>query len=71
MLTVKDVAERLRISPSTVYHLVEGGALSCYRIGRGKGAIRFTEVQIEHFLESRKVEAGSLRPDFKFTHGRK
>lgn len=71
MLTVKEIAGRLRVSPSTVYNLVEEGRISCHRIGKGRGCIRFTEEQVEAFLQSCRVEAGTLRPGFTFTHNRK
>jgi excisionase family DNA binding protein len=71
VLTVKEVADRLRVSPSTVYSLVEGGRIPCYRIGTGRGSIRFTEAQVAEFLQACKVEAGSLRSGLRFTHRRK
>jgi excisionase family DNA binding protein len=70
VLTVKEVAERLRVSSSTVYNLVEEGRISCHRIGKGRGCIRFTEEQVEAFLQSCRVEAGALHPGFRFTHTR-
>ena len=45
MLKVNEVAERLRVSSSTVYNLVEEGRIACYRIGKGRGSIRFSEEQ--------------------------
>jgi excisionase family DNA binding protein len=70
VLTVKDVSKRLRVSPSTVYNLVEGGRISCHRIGKGRGSIRFTEAQVEAFLQACEVAAGGQRADSKFTHQR-
>lgn len=71
MLTVKEVAQRLRVSPSTVYNLVEGGRIAYHRIGKGRGSIRFSEEQVEAFLQASRVEAGTLRPGFRFTHSRR
>jgi excisionase family DNA binding protein len=71
MLTVNDVARRLRVSPSTVYNLVEGGHISCHRIGRGRGAIRFTEEQVQEFMHTCEVKSGSLPATARFSHGRK
>jgi excisionase family DNA binding protein len=71
LLLVKEVAERLRVSPSTVYNLVEEGRISCHRIGKGRGCIRFTEEQIEVFLQACRVEAGALHPGVTFTHTRR
>ena len=50
---MKQVAERLNVSPSTVYDLAASGKLSCHRIGsRGRGTLRFTEAQVEAYLAS-------------------
>ena len=55
-LTVKQVAERLSVSPKTVYDMVEKGRLRCIRIGR---AIRIrpsdlnTEVETPHYKHLR------------------
>jgi excisionase family DNA binding protein len=43
-LTVKQAAERLGVSPKTVYDLVEKGRLRCIRIGR---AIRIRPADLE------------------------
>ena len=50
LLTVKQVAERLTVSASCIYQLVETGRLSHHRIGVGRGAIRFSEQDIDDFL---------------------
>ena len=56
LLTVKDVAERLSVSTSLVYQLVESGKLPVHRIGNGRGAIRFSPQDIETYLEECRVE---------------
>jgi excisionase family DNA binding protein len=43
-LTVKQAAERLGVSPKTVYDLVEKGRLRCIRVGR---AIRIRPADLE------------------------
>ena len=48
MLRVKRVAERLSLSVSAVYALIESGALPHYKIG---GAIRVSEDQLKRFLD--------------------
>lgn len=53
MLTVRDVAERLRLSPSKVYELVAGRVLEHHKIG---GAIRVSEAQLDALLETTKRE---------------
>ena len=58
MLTVKQVAERLRISASLVYSWCEDKILPHYRMGgKGKrGKILIEEVALDAFLQSCKVE---------------
>lgn len=58
MLTVKQVAGRLRISASLVYGWCEDQMLPHYRMGgKGKrGKILIEETARNAFLESRKVE---------------
>ena len=38
LLKVRDTAERLNVTGSCVYQLVEAGKLPCRRIGAGRGA---------------------------------
>jgi excisionase family DNA binding protein len=49
LLTIRQVAERLAISRNLCYRLVSTGKLRAYRIG---GAIRFSEEQIQEYLDS-------------------
>jgi excisionase family DNA binding protein len=58
MLTVKQVAERLRISASLVYSWCEDRVLPHFRMGgKGKrGKILIEEAALDAFLQSRKVE---------------
>lgn len=51
-MTIKDVAQLLRVSPACVYELVGAGKLACYRIGKGRGTIRISDAQLEAFLRS-------------------
>ena len=55
LLTVRETAETLSVSPSLVYRLVSEGALRCFRIGRG--ALRFREEDIQEYLSQCVVEA--------------
>ena len=55
-LKVRDTAERLNVSESCVYQLVEAGKLACHRIGIGRGAIRISEEDIRQYLESCRYE---------------
>jgi excisionase family DNA binding protein len=70
VLTVKQVAARLRISASLVYSWCEDHMLPHYRMGgKGKrGKILIEEAVLDAFLQSRKVETGpcdSLALDLK------
>ena len=47
VLTVKEVAEYLRVTPKTVYQLVKQGALKSFRVGR---AVRFRRADVEDFV---------------------
>lgn len=59
LLTVRQTAEALSVSPSLVYRLASEGTLRCYRIGRG--ALRFREEDIEEYLARCVVEV-TLEP---------
>jgi excisionase family DNA binding protein len=50
-LTVREVADRLRVSSSLVYRMVESGKIGCLRIGQGRGAIRVSERDLDQFIE--------------------
>jgi excisionase family DNA binding protein len=39
MFTVQEIAERLKVSPATIYDAVASGELPHHRIGRGRGTI--------------------------------
>jgi excisionase family DNA binding protein len=67
LLRVGDVAQRLGISRSLVYKLVESGKLLCYRIGAGRGAIRFSECDLQDFIlqsrsQDRRIGEKAKRP---------
>jgi excisionase family DNA binding protein len=57
MLTVVEVAARLRMSRTSVYQLVESGKLGCHRIGIKRGAIRISEEDLASFLDTCRVVA--------------
>jgi len=63
MLTVKELASRLGISPSLVYALCDAGVIAHTRHGRpGKrGCIRIEETEAERYREQCKGE-GRHRP---------
>lgn len=53
-----DLAHRLAVSLSTVYGWHTEGRLSAYRLGDGKGALRFDLADVEAFLASRREARG-------------
>ena len=53
MLTVKQVAERLRISPSLVYGLCAAGKIRHERYGLGRGCIRVAEEALDDYRRVR------------------
>lgn len=60
MMTCKEVKERLKVSLSTVYALIDSGELKSYRLGAGRRAIRVSEKQLEDFLQSRESGGASV-----------
>jgi excisionase family DNA binding protein len=50
LLTVKETASRLGLSPGLVYSLVAGRKLRFVRIGNGRGRIRIPEDAIGEYL---------------------
>jgi excisionase family DNA binding protein len=65
---VQEVARLLGIAASTVYDLARQRKISHRRIGTGRGRIVFTELDVQEFLDSCKVEALSLPALSRFTH---
>ena len=47
IMTVSELAELLRLHPSTIYSQTEAGELPCFRIGK---SIRFSREEIEKYL---------------------
>lgn len=56
MLTVREVAERIKLSPSAVYLLVERKQIAHHRLGGQRGAIRISEQDLETYLAICRVE---------------
>ena len=53
LMTVAQVAARLRTSESFVYARL-GESLRYYRLGDGQGGIRISEVQLQEYLKNRE-----------------
>jgi excisionase family DNA binding protein len=56
LLTIRELAERLRISVGTAYHWLSEGRLPCVRIS--SRCVRFRESEIEHML-NKMTDEGS------------
>jgi excisionase family DNA binding protein len=69
-LTVLECAKALRVSPSTVYSLAKERRIAHRRVGVGRGRLLFTEQDIQEYLASCEVRAGSQRTAVTFTHSR-
>ena len=65
MLTVAEVASRLRISKAVVYRLLAEKKLEHYAIGGGQGGKRISEEQLAAYLE--RVRCGEPRSAPKAT----
>lgn len=64
LLTVKEVAERLRLSVSQVYALIGCGKLRCFRLSTGnQGAVRVSERQVEDFLAASESTPAASPPE--------
>lgn len=59
LLTVKEVASRLKLNPLTVYTYIRSGRLHAVKFGR---TYRISEADLNMFIESHKVTA---RPTFE------
>ncbi|MEW4569549.1 helix-turn-helix domain-containing protein [Tautonia sp. JC769] len=51
-MRVREAAQRLDVSPGTVYALVASGRLRCYRVGMGRGSIRISEEHLAEYLRA-------------------
>jgi excisionase family DNA binding protein len=61
LLTVDEVAARLRISRTKVYELIQSGALSAYRLP----AIRIANQDLEQFLANCRTEPRQDHPTWQ------
>ena len=56
LMTVKEAARLLSISPQSVYRLISSGRIPAYRLAVGRGAVRINEQDLLEYL------ASSLQP---------
>ena len=50
LLTIKEVADYLRVDPKTVRRLITEGALAAYKVGRG---LRVSDSDLRKYLRDR------------------
>ncbi len=62
MLTVKQAAVRLSVSPTTVYGLCQRRKLRHVRVGLGRGAVRIEEKDLEEYLKGATVGPERVEP---------
>ena len=55
LYTVAEMAQKLRVSPATVYALCNAKKLAHTRVGVGRGAIRISDEAINNYLSSAKT----------------
>jgi excisionase family DNA binding protein len=55
LLSVKDAASRLGLSPALIYALCSKGRIRHERHGLGRGVIRISEDALEEYRRSREV----------------
>ena len=65
MLTIKQLAERLAISRSLAYRMVQAGEIPSYRIGTCR---RISEEQLTAYLERTRLETKPELPKAKGKH---
>jgi len=59
LLTVREVAETMRVSNMTVYRLIRAGELPAIRVGKH---FRIRENELAAYLESQTVRGGDSWP---------
>lgn len=56
-LSTAEASRRLGINTRTLYRLIDGGEINAYKFGR---VIRLQATDVERFIESAKVQPGTL-----------
>ena len=51
LLTVREAAERLRLSPAAIYEMIRRGSLAAVRVGPRQGAIRIRAGDLEACMQ--------------------
>lgn len=56
-LSTKEAAERLGVTPRTLYRFIDSGDLAAFRMGR---VIRLKLADVDAYIESCRVQPGTL-----------
>jgi excisionase family DNA binding protein len=57
LLTVEEIARRLKVNPKRVYKLIQNGELEATNIGgEGRSIYRISRADFNRYLQSRKVK---------------
>lgn len=60
LLTVREVADRLRVNPETVRVMARRGDIESVRVGRGRtAAYRFRESAVDKYLDAHATETAA------------
>lgn len=65
LLTVREVAEAMRVSQMTVYRLIRAGDLPAIRVGRN---FRIRESDVDRYFDSRAVGVGPVESGARGSH---
>lgn len=57
-LSTKAAAERLGVTPRTLYRLIDAGELPAYKFGR---VIRLRALEVEAFIDASRIAPGALK----------
>ncbi len=67
-LSTQDAARRLGVTPRTLYRFIDVGDLPAYRLGR---VIRLKAEDVEAFIESSRIQPGTLEHLYPETSAKK
>jgi excisionase family DNA binding protein len=71
MLTVKQAAERLGVSPGLIYSLVSARKIRYTRVGHGRGRLRIPEDALEEYVAKATFGVEETKPEprrFRLKH---
>ncbi len=63
LLTIKQVANRLKMDYSHIYRMIRAGVLPSIKVGIGRGVIRVKESDFEAYIERERSNEQSISQD--------